>query len=543
MASDTFVLVIGHGRIDGATVRGRRVLRSHRVDISDLRHEQVWEGDLGEFEEPVAQIMRSIGVAAGTSVMVSYASPKTAVEAIEAPARGEPAVKAMRLSLGEAVETSLKHCAVGYQKLWATRTPRSQTLGLWAAESDSAVAKLCSMLGRVGLKVERLVPSRAVSLYSCWRTAETLEETDVVVVDVDEQITTMCGIVGGQPRLIRQVGLGTDLLVDAYSRAMRSTREKSGTALSRDEAATGLWTHGVPGRDEAVDRAGVTRGHDVLPLIQSVVQRLAIEIKQTVRFGLDQDNRRVRVRLAGPGALVPALASVLSDHAESLVETVEPASGSDRMWGPEQVIQRFLHGIPPGINLLPGDMVKHSVTRSIRRAALIGAGLAAIVIAGDVGVKGRQLARVDAELALLAPEVRSLEEQLTMRGDAASLSQIVGEAERRLHAAMGTAVDWHGALAVLLNVSDLGIRLSEIACSQDQGKSVMTIRGTASISEKNGDALRALIAMLSARSEFEAVSLGSTRLQSVNGESSRSFTISVELRSLDAIAAHTGDES
>lgn len=542
MAADKLILVIGQGRIDGARVHGHRVLGSYRVDTSDLRHEQVWEGDLAEFEEPIAQVMRSVGVTAGSAVIVSYASPKSTVEAIASPSRGAGAIQAMRLSLGEAVDTPLRHCAVGYQKLWATRSPRNQTLGLWAAEGDLAVAKLCTMLGRVGLRVERLVPSRAISLYSCWRNAEALAEKDVVVVDVDEQITTMCGTVDGQPRLIRQVGIGTDLFVDAYSRAMRTARGRDGASPAREEAASSLWSHGVPGRDDVVDRAGLTRGHDVLPLIQSVVQRLAIEIKQTVRFGLDLDNRRVRVRLSGPGAMVPALASVLSDHAESLVEAIEPADGVDRAWGPEQVVRRVIDGMPPEINLLPGEMVKRGVTGSVRRAALIGAGLAAIVIAFEVGVKGRHLARVEGELALLKPEVKELEKQLSTRAEAARMSQIVGETERRLQAAMGNPVDWHGALAVLRDVSGMGVKLSDISCGQEQGRAVMTIRGTATISESHGDGLRSLIAMLSARPEFEGVSLGTTRLQQANGKSSRSFTISMQLRSIQAMATHTGGE-
>lgn len=542
MAADKFILVIGQGRIDGARVHGRRMLGSHRVDTSDLRHEQVWEGDLAEFEAPIALVMRSVGVTAGSAVVVSYASPKSTVEAIAVPARGPRAIQAMRLSLGEAVETPLRHCAVGYQKLWSTRAPRNQTLGLWAAESEITVAKLCAMLGRVGLRVERLVPSRAISLYSCWRTSETLGERDVVVVDVDEQITTMCGTVDGQPRLVRQVGLGTDLFVDAYSRAMRTARGRDGATPGRDEAAAGLWSHGVPGRDDVVDRTGQTRGHDVLPLIQSVVQRLAIEIKQTVRFGMDLDNRRVRVRLSGPGAMVPALAAVLSDHAESLVEAIEPAGGADRVWGPEQVVRRIIDGMPPDVNLLPGEMVKRSVTGSVRRAALIGAGLAAIVIAFEVGVKGRELARMEGELALLKPEVQTLERQLSERAEAARMSQVVDETERRLQAAMGAAVDWHGALAVLGGVSDMGVRLSDIACAQERGRAVMTIRGTASISESHGDGLRALLAMLSSRPEFEGVSLGATRLEQANGRSSRTFSISMELRSIQALATHTGGE-
>lgn len=541
MAADKLVLVIGHGRIDGARVNGRRIVASHRVEMPELRQEQAWDGELVEFEEPIAQIMRAVEIAAGSLVTVSYASPRTTVEAVSASATGEQAVRMMRLSLGEATDTALRHCAVGHQRLWTTRKAQSQTLGLWAAEADSSVVKLCAMLGRVGLRVDRLVPSRAISLYACWLQARSSGEANVVVVDVDEQITTMCGIVDGTPRLVRQVGIGTDLFVDAYMRAMRSARGASESGPTREEAATSLWSHGVPGRDDVVDRIGATRGHDVLPLMQSVVQRLAIEIKQTLRFGLDAENRRVPVRVSGPGAMVPALAALLSDHAESQVEAIQSVERGEHGWGPHNVVRRVMDGMPPGINLLPATMVRRDVTRSIRRAALVGAGLAAIVIVGELGVKGRRLNHIESELALVAPEVGALSEQLSTLSQAATMSQVVAETERRLQAAMGPAVDWHGAMEVVRGVPDLGVSLSEIECEQQEGRPVMTIRGSAAISESKGDGLRALIAMLSSRPEFESVTLGATRLRDVNGEASRTFTISMQLRPVQTLAA-TGEK-
>ncbi len=542
MSREKLILIIGEGRVDGARVRGQTVLGSHRVETPDIPFESVWETDLAPFEEPISQVMRSLGVSPGTSVIVSYASPHSVVEAISVPACGSQAQRSMRLALAESVGTALTHHAIGSSPLWTTRKGRAQSLALWAADSDGSIGHLCGMLARMGLRVERVVPSRAIAMYACWRSASALNESNVVMVDLDEHVMTLCGIVDGSPRLVRQLSLGTELLVDAYTRAMRTARGPDSAPPSRDEAARGVWTLGVPSREQAVDRQGVTRGHHVLPLLQSVVQRVAIEIKQTIRFGLDAENRRVQVRLSGPGASVPSLASVLSDHADAVVEALREGEEAGSVWSTESNVKRLLASLPPGINLLPTKVVRSASSRATRRAALIGTAIALLAIGADVGVKGRRLASIESAMAMLKPEVTHHTEQVELREEAARLSGVMSETEQRLRVAMGERAAWYEALDAIRSVDEIGVRLSDISCGYESGRAVLVLRGLATVGGVHGDALRGLMQMLAARPEFENVTLGSTRLQQSGGESVRSFTISVGVRGEQAIAAQTGEQ-
>lgn len=541
MSTEKLILIIAEHRIDGARVKGHEIVASHRVETPSIPHESVWETNLAQFEEPLSQIIRALGITPGTSVIVSYSSPHSVVEAISVPACGEQARRSMRLALAESVGAALTHHAIGSSPLWSTRQPQPQTLTLWAGDSDVAVGHLCSMLSRLGLRAERVVPSRAIAMYACWRSAISLKESDVVMVDLDEHVMTMCGIVGGRPRLVRQLSLGTELLVDAYARAMRTARSVDAAPPSREEAAHGVWTLGVPSREQSIDRQGATRGHHVLPLLQSVVQRIAIEIKQTIRFGLDLENRRVQVRLGGPGACVPSLASVLSDHADAVVEAMSDDGARGRVWDTESCIRRLLASLPPGVNLLPSKVVRSASSRTTRRAALVGTAIALLAIGADVGVKGRRLASIESELASLSPQATHLTEQIKLRDEAARLSGVMSETEQRLRVAMGERAAWYSALDAIRSVDEIGVRLSDISCGYEGGRAVIVLRGVATVGGTNGDALRGLMQMLAARPEFENVTLGSTRLQQTGGESVRSFTLSVGVRGETAIAAQTGE--
>ncbi|MCW5767185.1 MAG: hypothetical protein KIT19_00750 [Phycisphaeraceae bacterium] len=540
MAADRLILVIGSGRVDGARVRGRHVIATSRVEASVIETDQFWESDLAGVDDAIAQVTRSVGAKPGSRTTVVYDSPYTTVEAIAVPGRGSEVAGSMRLALSELVGSSLDMYSLGHEPLWRARDNSDQSIGLWAAESEASVSSVCAMLDRAGLVTERIVPRRAVSLAACWSSALALDDKDAILVDVDEHITTLCGMIGGVPRLVRQVSLGTDQLADAYMRAIRHKIGDDGYGVRREDAAACVWSHGVPSRNEEIGRWPEVKGQDVLPLMQSVVQRLAIEIKQTARFGLDTESRPLRVYLSGPGARVKSLDALLSDYADSLVRAIDRDGAAGGVWGPEETVWRVISNLPEGVNLLPARVALQGATRFIRRATLVGAGIAAALVVADVGSKGRGLARVEAELAAISPQIASSAELVAHRERAIQLSRIVTETEQRLRAALGDTPEWHAALASISEVASMGIHVSDISCGYEHGKPVMTLRGSASITEQHGDSLRALMAWLSGVPVFDGVTLGSTRLQQMQGAPSRTFSISMKLRQSEAYAIETG---
>lgn len=540
MAADRLILVIGSGRVDGARTRGRQIIATSRVEAPVIESDRFWEGDLAGIDDAIAQVARSVGVKPGARTTIAYDSPLTTVEAIAVPGRGTEAIGSMRLALSEMVGTSLDLYSLGHEPLWRARDGSDQTIGLWAAEPEGSVSNLCALLERVGLVTERIVPLRAVSLASCWSSALALDDKDAILVDVDEQVTTLCGMIGGVPRLVRQVSLGTDHLADAYWRAIRNRNCDDGFGVRREDAAACVWTHGVPTRNEEIGRWAEVKGQDVLPLMQSVVQRLAIEIKQTARFGMDTESRPPRVYLSGPGARVKSLDALLSDYADSLVRAVDRDGSIGSGWGPDEVVGRVISGLPGGINLLPARVAVQGATRVIRRGTLVGAGIAAVLIAWDVGSKGRELARVETELDAISSQIASSAELIAQRERAIQLSRMVTETEGRLRSVLGDRPEWHAALASISEISSIGINVSDINCGFEHGKPVMTVRGSASITEQHGDSLRTLMAWLSGVPSFDGVTLGSTRLQQSQGIPSRTFSISMRLKQSDAVASETG---
>lgn len=542
MKGELLYLVIVPNRVDGALMRGTQIVGSHRAEVPGVRWDELWGGDLAPLDEAIAQIVRTLRVRAGTETVVAYSAPKSTVEVFAVPGTGRAAIQAASLSLREAMGSTNEFGAVGIDVLWSSGSRASaRAMVLGAGEPDATPESICALLGRSGLTPRSLVPTRAIAVQTCWAQAERRSEQDVVLIELDEDCMTMVGIVGGEPRMVRQCALGIELFVEAYTRAMRATRSDSVGPPTREEAAQAFWTHGIPSREASIDRDGKTRGHDVLPLLQPIVQRLAIEIKQTLRFGLDADGRRLPIFLIGRSASVTALAALLTDHADCPIDAEPPPQSVGNPWGPVSAVERVAAGIPRAINLLPRSVAERGSARTVRRAALAGAGLAALLIVAESTLTMSSLKDVRAELDAARPEVAMLRDQAGMKSDAARIGRVVAEAERRLSESIGARPAWMGLLASVESASGRGVHLSDIACGEEQGAPVATLRGFSEAVNDSSESLRQFIASLEAAPSVERVTLGSTRLQEFEGRQARAFTIVVHLRDGETVVTVTGE--
>jgi len=521
-------LILQNGFIEGAVVSSGRVLRASRAESGVPRLDELWGTDLAALDQPVAQIVRTLGVAPGTPTVVVYTSPKTIVEVFSVPARGAEALKAGSLALAEMLGVTADYSASTVMSIWESRSrtePRSMVLA--AGEPDTTPETICSLLERAGLLPRRLVPMRAASILSSWESSKRSGAQSAILVDIGSDHTTMLGVVAGELRLVRQVAIGYDLCVDAYERAIRATRTESEPPPARSEAARAFWTHGVPGRATSVDGRR-TMGADVLPILQPIMQRTSIEIKQTLRFGLETDDR-VAVRLVGPAASVPSLAGVLSDNADCAIETLRPDAQSSPPTEPGSLVQTLSAGLECRINLLPRALRERTAQKVFRRMALVGAGVAVIAVALEMGVVGRSAAEARADLEAARPEAAVLRRQVETRSDVARLTDALVQTEARVASLVGERVDWHGVLAMIAQTTGDDVRLSDIACAYDGSRPAVTLRGFADATTPTVDSLRAFVDRLAENALVDGVTLGATRLQDVDGEAVRSFSVVVHL--------------
>ena len=138
-------------------------------------------------------------------------------------------------------------------------------------------------------------------------------------------------------------------------------------------------------------------GHPRLGVpLQPVLQRLVIELKQSIRFGLSAEARgSAELELAGPGAGVPGLAEILScglglPVTLSIEESVTCESTGDI------ATVRVLGAAAP--KLIPQEIAASNLARRTGRALLVGGVIGVLGIVIDAGHSWTQLRAANATL-------------------------------------------------------------------------------------------------------------------------------------------------
>lgn len=532
MPAPSLVLLLAPTCLEGAVVRNRRIAATYRVDLGDLNWEDVWAGSFQLLDDPLRQIMRALDVRPRARTFVAYASPTSIVEAFHVPASGRAARTAAVLSLTETAGEPLDRRPIATRTLW-TRPAGPESSVMACTDTDHAVQSIHAWLHRADLRPAGVTPARAVTLGACVR--RTLEAGEpAVTIHLSERTLTIAAAGGGRLSLVRQVALGVETFMDAYARAFRAARPDH-PPPSRDAILTILLTHGVPSRDTVLDDSGEFRGQHVLPLIQPVIQRLAVEIKQTLRFGLESmDPARCRITLAGLGARIPSLAALIGESVDAPIDTVSEGAAEE-----ESDLALAARFGPGEIALVPRAATESLVSVGIRRGALIGAAAAVAILCSEAGLKLNALAGVSAQRNALVPVLTELEHRAALHERAAATSQALARTEAVLEQAMRLRPDWAHALADVSACSSSTVGLTELGASYERGRPILTLRGFALSPSDATDSLRPYIAALAGRRSIESVEVGSTRLGQFDGRSARLFTLTLHLREAGVLANAT----
>jgi len=366
--------------------------------------------------------------------------------------------------------------------------------------------------------------------------------------------TVVAAAIGGDLRIVRHFDLGVDVLADAYLRAAQGT-QVGPARMSHQQACELLSKYGVPrGRDQVIDeQLGLTPAN-VLPFMQPAIQRLMVEIKQTLRYAIgDQELLRANIVLAGSGATTPNLAQSLSFLLDLPigVATEPPASGFGAP--PDSDADLFWRCRTSGISILP--MAERQVinVRSGGRVVLAGAAAVAAVIAADAVVTLGQIRAVNQELATIQPDLSRVRQDLEQRRMATELADAVNTQAAAVARAVGERVEWRTLISELARATTPEIRLTEIAAEQSDSGAMLSLRGIVTASGQapataagepgageperealSNSALTDFVKRLAASPAFEGVDIAGVRKGELAHSQVEIFSVNARLRTLPA---------
>lgn len=513
------------------------VVRLERVDLDPSAWDATWEQDLAPLGEPLRAVLAALKLRGGHSVTVVYESASAVAEVFTVPTTGRAAMAAATLALSDMRSCTGPDWVSTLHPLrvepGSIGSP-ARTHVLAIAEQDHVLAKIATLIERNGLKLERCLPARAACLVAAMDAAARLGNTDGTGVMFMSDHSTSLAARGAQGiELARCFDVGYLRLAEAIAAA--AARESS-SSITLSGATSLLFTIGVPARGQLVDPALGLRAEQVLPMMQSVLQRFVVEARQTLRFGLtDSSLTRPVLFLAGTGASIPNLTNTLTAQLDIPVETYAAPTLARPADADLAVVGACTPLLETRVGLIPAVIRNRQERSNLSRALRVGAVAAGITLAAHGAFYVAQRRNTDQQAASLAPAVSQIDTHALRRESLYAFADQLEMSEKALSSTLGSRPPWQANLHALARLTGPEIRLSEVlgTCGADSATApTLTFRGVAtpSATTRADDILSAFLERAAKHPLFTQATLSSSRSVIENDQDVRHFVITVRLR-------------
>lgn len=520
--------------IRGAVMVGGRIEKSERIRLDNTRWQEAWKEGLRPLDSALSALVQKLGAGPGSLVRLAYVGPRTRVDVCTVPARGQAALNAACLTATSNWPESrdaLRAMDVLLEEP-ATKEQPARSHVLVMLEDVGSVNVLHAWIARAGLRCTEIAPSQGLAVRGALKMARgSGSSSPEAIVWIGEDVVGIVARAAGRVEVIRAVDLGFAPLVDAVMHA----GAVAGRAIGPEEASRLLCTAGVPYRGQTMDAEGTLPGSAVLPLMQSVIQRLVVETKQTLRFALGEaDAVRASVVLGGPGASIPGLGETLASQLDRPValQSESNARGTDAIeLGPLPDLLEMKRGT----SLVPPVEYARRRQRGLLMCSACGLFLAAGLVSADALRTSREVGRLTAEMAALKPQLDDMEARATRRQQSSMLAGQLASLSKTASQLAGERAGWAAALGALSRAPLAGIELDDVSGSggRDGSEAELVIHGRVeNPAAEGGDVLGALLAEFTRSPLVDSARVGSTRTEMTEDGKVQRFSLIVKLRTL-----------
>ncbi len=468
----------------------------------------------------VADCVADLG-ARGLSGYVISSLPGASVAVVDVPAAagtaaGEPAAK---LALFELAHYSLDEhpFACGSLSLDPVSAPTRQRHMLASCDQDANVHALMSLGGSAGVRLLGVIPADVLEISAGVNVPTSANAPVSASLWIGRRSSVLTCRVGGAVKFVRALSVGLDQLALALCRPLRLTSDPGETReakLTEREARELLLTGGIPTPESVFCPTRGIEGTCVLPALQPIIQRLAIEIKQSLRFGLTEEQRAsLTISVDGPGAGVARLAELVARQAGVNAVAAAP-SGLSVPVSPSLSVRTSWHRLEPcGVALIPAQEARRRDAARFGIAAWAGVGVAFtfVIVAGfwasaDLNQAKRRLERLN------SPADATLVKNEAVAAKVEKLNTLRRSIEARVERIMGPDTDHGAVLRAVSNATPEGFEISRIEIASSETGGTLVIAGLAGAfdEESFAGALRACCAKLGQWPVLRDVAIGTT---------------------------------
>ncbi|MFU8828226.1 MAG: hypothetical protein ACNA8P_02225, partial [Phycisphaerales bacterium] len=312
MTSSQLLIEIAPARLSVArhTGKGLQPVAMHELTLEDWN--QMWLAGSDALGTQLSSLIDEASCR-GASATVYYHSPTVACGLFSCPQQVRDFSTAARLALTDLAGFDLAENAWALQPLLRDRSGEAKRRHIvLGADKEPVIKAISAAAAQAGLRSPRIVPMEAALL--AWSVDRSISNSagsqPIVFVHFGQSRSLIVAACNRRLLLARQVDFGTDRLLEALAGTLAGAADKPNTSLARSV----LFEHGLPKYGETLTIADQQlRAADILPAIQPVLQRMLVEIRQSVRFGLTgTSSEQPLVFLSGSGASIQGLSSAFA---------------------------------------------------------------------------------------------------------------------------------------------------------------------------------------------------------------------------------------
>ena len=469
----------------------------------------------------------------GCPATVLYASPTAVVDLHSAAVSSSgAAAESALLSCTDALPYSSLMAVTQAQVIGRDRTgDRRQTHVLVAAERNDVAEAIVECVEDAGLKYQSATPMDALILRRL--AVEALhnmgEPKGSLYIGEHSSFFIVSG--GGHIDFERRLSFDIRSMMNTLRRPIhRGGEGGQPIELSEFDAAEIVRQFGIPARDAVVHDPLKLTGTQIIPLLQPLLQRLVVELRQSLRFGVGEKQReQVSIVLSGPGVRVPNLATTLADEIGQEVTI-------DQSWNefdftepvcPRGEVSRSLSRarIISQLNLQPNELAQTRRSKRIKQWLWTGAAAALAIIAVDYLQYDAQLKKAGEQAERLSMSAGDIE---ALRATSTKLKSTIDELtklESHIDRESGSSASFHAIMNELTHWTPHSVRLTSINFQLLEERMVGQVNGYVFQSAGASDeaSLERYIDDLRGSPLFEQVHLGNVQMGSVAGQDGRRF--------------------
>lgn len=527
MAAKTIWIEIAREWIEFALVSRGRLKTIHRI-LVDPPDQSNDEASLPNLRQNISHGLSVLNAPkANVNVLWHAHGASVDLQSVSVPPAAAPDAAILAFSAANALDPN--EWTLGAAVATERNTRQGSSSVIVAALKSSVLAEIEHAIAEAGGTLIAAIPAQAASMRHALRHAvdQSASGAHAVCIHLAEEAATIAIAANGEILLARAVEMGYATLREAYIRAIQADHASRAEAFLAANKRL-LKTEGIPtpkGQPEAMA---------IFQTARPFIQRLFIEIKQTIRFTLEESEMlAAQVRVIGPGASIPRLPQLLAD--EVGLENVE-AVPLDRAAGdPGAGITEALDVDATELALQPPGQMR-SRKRTARRAALIyGAVAATLLLAGDIYLANQSIDSLERRTRQATQDLDEIRSRTdTGRGLNPQAQSNVLETLIRNEAAL--APDWGAALAELSRARPEAVGFTSI--SGERGRDGSTLDVSAFVLTETPDDdphqhVNGFLERLNASDLFADVTLGSTE-QMDGRRSMLRFSLSIHLNEIQA---------